>query len=200
MNPLKTKENKVAGFIYKAQILQENLNSLGSKQDHKGSLTLDNVSRKVSLEYLDKTLVEDARKMSGVYIAIAAFENMLRGIISDMLLEERGEAWWTSDSISNEIRKKAERKQKDEGQNRWHTPRGVNPIYFTELKDLVTIICHPNNWAFFENLFGDPDWVKHSVKSLERSRNVIMHSGQLSIEDIERVGLVIRDWIRQVGA
>lgn len=200
MSPLDSKENKVAGFIFKAQILQENVNALNKRSHPKGALSLENVSRKVSLDYLDKTLVEEAKKMSGVYVAIASFENMLRAIISDMLLEELGENWWSSSAISSDIRKKAEKKQKDEGQNRWHTPRGLNPIYFTELKDLVSIIANPNNWPYFENLFGDPDWVRHSVKSLERSRNVIMHSGQLSMEDIERVGLVIRDWVRQVGA
>lgn len=200
MNPLNSIENKIAGFIYKAQILQENINLTSRKYDPRGELSLEKISQKVSLEYLDKTLIEDAQKMSGVYIAIAAFENMLRNIISDMLLEEKGENWWTSDSISSEIRKKAEKKQNDENQNRWHTKRGVNPIYFTELKDLVSIICNPINWLYFENLFGDQDWVRHNVKSLERSRNVIMHSGQLSLEDIERVGLVIRDWVRQVGA
>lgn len=200
MNPLDSRENKVAGFIYKAQILQESLSSLAGRQGSAGQLTPERVAKKVSLDYLDKDLVADAQKMAGVYVAIASFENMLRSILSDVLLEERGEAWWASDSISNEIRKKAERKQEDEGHNRWHTPRGLNPVFFTELKDLVSIICNPNNWPYFENLFGDPDWVRHSVKSLERSRNVIMHSGQLTIEDIERVGLVIRDWVRQVGS
>lgn len=200
MNPLNRNENKLAGFIYKAQVLQVSIDSQSKKIDPNGALTLETVSRKVSLNYLDKTLVEDARKMSGVYIAIASFENMLREIIADMLLEEKGEEWWTSNAISAEIRKKAEKKQQDESQNRWHTPRGLNPIYFTELKDLVSIISNPNNWPYFENLCGDPDWVRHSVKSLERSRNVIMHSGQLSLEDVERVGLVIRDWVRQVGA
>jgi hypothetical protein len=200
MSPLNSRETKVAGFIYKAQILQESLYNLGGLQGSAGQLTPERVAKKVSLDYLDTDLVADAQKMAGVYVAIASFENMLRGILSNVLLEERGESWWASDSISSEIRKKAEKKQADEGQNRWHTPRGLNPVYFTELKDLVSIICNPNNWPYFENLFGDPDWVRHSVKSLERSRNVIMHSGQLTIEDIERVGLVIRDWVRQVGS
>lgn len=199
MNPLDRSDTKIAGFVYKAQVLQENLFKLTEADNSDRGLSPERVAKKASLEYLDKDLVADAEKMSGVYVAIAAFENMLRGIISDTLLEERGEEWWSSDSISSDIRKKSDRKQKDESQNRWHTPRGINPIYFTELKDLIAIICNPNNWPFFENLFGDPDWVRHSVKSLERSRNVIMHSGQLTVEDIERVGLVIRDWIRQVG-
>lgn len=57
-----------------------------------------------------------------------------------------------------------------------------------------------NNWDHFTALLGDVDWVRATIKSLERSRNVIMHSGELSLEDIERVGGIIRDWIRQVGA
>ena len=199
MNPLESKENKIAGFIYKAQVLQESVNDLSMPKANKSELSFESVSKKVSLSYFDSSLVDNAKKMSAVYIAIASFENMLRGIVVEKLLIEKGENWWNSDAISSDIRRKADRKLVDEKQNRWHTPRGISPIYFTELKDLVSIICKAQNWEFFEDLFGDPDWVRHSIKSLERSRNVIMHSGQLTLEDIERVGIVIRDWIRQVG-
>ena len=34
---------------------------------------------------------------------------------------------------------------------------------------------------------------------LERSRNVIMHGGTLDTEDIERIGIYVRDWVKQVG-
>ena len=39
---------------------------------------------------------------------------------------------------------------------------------------------------------------KEIFTTLEKSRNVIMHSGELGERDIERIG--IRDWISQVGA
>ncbi len=55
------------------------------------------------------------------------------------------------------------------------------------------------DWSSFEDLLHDIDWVRQIFKSLERSRNVIMHSGQLSMDDIERVGVFMRDWLRQVG-
>ena len=199
MNPLDSKENKIAGFIYKAQILQESITNLSKPKSQKSELSYESISAKVSLDYFNSSLVEDAKKMSAVYIAIASFENMLRGIVVDKLLIEKGADWWNTDAISSDIRKKADKKLADEKQNRWHAQRGRSPIYFTELKDLVSIIRKPQNWEFFEDLFGNPDWVQHSIKSLERSRNVIMHSGQLSLEDIERVGITIRDWIRQVG-
>jgi len=196
---LDSTENKIAGFIYKAQILQESVRDLSKERAQKSELSFESISQEVSHSYFDKTLVQNATKMSAVYIAIASFENMLRGIIEDKLLDEKGAKWWNSSAISADIRKSAEKKMEDEKQNRWHTPRGLSPIYFTELKDLVSIACKPQNWEFFVDLCGDSDWVRHSVKSLERSRNVIMHSGQLSLEDIERVGITIRDWIRQVG-
>jgi hypothetical protein len=47
---------------------------------------------------------------------------------------------------------------------------------------------------------GSVEWVKAVFEAIERSRNVIMHSGTLGREDIERVGMNIRDWVRQVGA
>ena len=134
--------------------------------------------------------------MSAVYIAIASFENSVRKLILDVMLEEFGEGWWDQ-KVSSDIQKRAQKKIDDEKQIRWHTPRGLSPIYFTELKDLTSIINA--NFTAFEDTLADPEWVRHTIRSLERSRNVIMHSGELSIADIERVGMTIRDWIRQVG-
>lgn len=122
---------------------------------------------------------------------------MIRGIISERMLEHVGEGWWES-KVSADIRKRATSRIANEKQNRWHSPRGLSPVYFAEMKDLVTIIAA--SWDLFADLLGDVDWVRHTVKSIERSRNVIMHSGELSLEDIQRVGGIVRDWVRQVGA
>jgi len=35
--------------------------------------------------------------------------------------------------------------------------------------------------------------------ALETSRNIIMHGGILELEDVERIGMNIRDWIKQAG-
>ena len=83
-------------------------------------------------------------------------------------------------------------------QVRWHTQRGDDPINYTEFGDLASIIGQ--NWGHFENHLDSLDWVRQMISTIERSRNVIMHSGELGLQDIERVGTAIRDWIRQVGA
>ena len=55
------------------------------------------------------------------------------------------------------------------------------------------------NLQLFEDYIISIDWARQIFNTLERSRNVIMHSGFLGQRDIERIGTNIRDWITQVG-
>lgn len=55
------------------------------------------------------------------------------------------------------------------------------------------------NLELFQDHIISLDWAKQIFTTLERSRNVIMHSGELGRRDIERIGTNIRDWISQVG-
>jgi hypothetical protein len=43
------------------------------------------------------------------------------------------------------------------------------------------------------------EWAKAVLSTLEKSRNTTMHGGVLAEEDVERIGMNIRDWIRQAG-
>ena len=65
-------------------------------------------------------------------------------------------------------------------------------INFIDLGDLASIIN--KKWDLFEPHLNSFEWVNQLFKSMERSRNVIMHSGLLTKTDIERVGALIRDW------
>jgi len=56
-----------------------------------------------------------------------------------------------------------------------------------------------DNWEYFEPHIISLEWAQQIIKTLERSRNVIMHSGDLSDQDLARIGTLIRDWVRQVG-
>ena len=56
------------------------------------------------------------------------------------------------------------------------------------------------NYDLFEVHIVSLEWAKQIFTTLEKSRNVIMHSGELGERDIERIGINIRDWISQVGA
>ncbi len=197
MNMLERVDNKIAGFVLKGQMADVAIERSQSAPRQKGEMTFDDIAARIGIKDLDEDEVQAARKMSAVYIAIASFENMVRDLISRRMLEVKKDNWW-EECVSAEIKKKAQKKIDDEKKIRWHKSRGLSQIYFTEIGDLVAVI--QQNWTVFEDIIQDIEWLRQIIRSIERSRNVIMHSGQLSLDDIERVGVNIRDYIRQVGA
>lgn len=155
------------------------------------------IASRLPLDSLDEDLVARAKRMATVYIAIAAFENTVREFLAKRLLEAIGPDWWEK-GVSEKIRNRAETRRTEENKIRWHTPRGDEPLNYTEFGDLSAIFGQ--NWTHFEYHLETQDWVRQIMSTLERSRNVIMHSGELGLQDIERVSTAIRDWVRQVGA
>lgn len=111
-------------------------------------------------------------------------------------LEEKGENWWI-ESTSEKIQKAAKSLMDKEESVRWHATRGKNPIQFTMLPHLLNIIRQ--NFVVFEPFVSDIDWAASIFEIVERSRNVIMHSGELSKRDVARLGTAFRDWNSQVA-
>jgi hypothetical protein len=157
---------------------------------------LADITRALSLEVFDPEYLEPAARMAVVYTAIAAFENSVRRFVLKVLLDSKGEGWWTT-CVSEKIRKAAEIRHEDEQKTKWHGTRGTDLLSYTELGQLVNIM--QQNWSEFEPYVQRIDWATSIFNGIERSRNVIMHSGTLDIEDVERVGILIRDWTKQVG-
>jgi hypothetical protein len=156
----------------------------------------DDIRRRLPIDLFDDEFVSSARKMSLVYVAVAAFENSVRTFIEERLVEKVGADWWER-AVSAEVRRRADDRRKDEEQIRWHGSRGTSVLAYVDLGDLASII--QNNHFHFKELVPTVEWAREIFRSLERSRNVVMHSGQLKMADVERVAMNIRDWVRQVG-
>lgn len=186
-------------FVFKGLLTEEALDKTDRLKKSKFSNEeLKLLYQKLGIEEIEEEIVIKAQKMAVVYTAICAFENSVRQFISKKLLENKGENWW-NESVSEKIRLKAESRREEENKIRWHTPRGDQIINYTEFGDLLSIMRHTENWQYFEPHIVSIEWADQIIKTLERSRNVIMHSGELVNQDIERIGMYIRDWINQVG-
>ncbi len=191
-----SKADDLYAFVFKGAIAQDAVTRELNKNSEENEGREKKIEAKLPIDILDKDFVTAAQKMAPIYIAIAAFENSARKFIQDRLLEEVGADWWTS-CVPKGIRDQADKRKKDEEQIRWHGSRGDSMIFYTQLPDLVSIIN--NNFPHFQAYVESIEWARQIFGSLERSRNVIMHSGELSMNDIERVAMNIRDWLRQVG-
>lgn len=183
-------------FVFRGLLAEEALDRAGRKRRDVSGVLDREVATKLSVELLDDELVAAARRMATVYTAIAAFENSARELVASAMIEAKGENWW--DGVKTEIRNRAKTRQTNEEKHKFHAQRGDQPINYSELKDLLNIIRA--NWEVFEPFLPSADWTASIFDSIERSRNVIMHSGNLGPRDIERIGIHIRDWITQVGA
>jgi len=184
-------------FVFKALLTEEALDRAGRRQSTVEGFFESGVATTLSIELLDDDLVTEAKRMAAVYTAVAAFENSARTLVRDTLIGEFKENWWAK-GVSDKVRSRAETRRDEEQKNRWHTPRGDDPINYTELGDLVNIIR--TNEELFKPFIPSIEWVQSLFDIIERSRNVIMHSGMLSKPDVERLGINIRDWVKQVGA
>lgn len=187
--------DKVYEFAFRGLLSEEALDRAGRKHRKSIGLSDELISQTLSIDLMDEDLVSSAREMAVVYIATASFENSVRELIAGVLAEIKGETWWSE--IAKGIREPAEKRMEDEKKIKWHTQRGDSPINYTTLGNLLAIMRH--NWEQFEPYIGDIEWASTIFDAIERSRNVIMHSGRLDKADIERLGIYIKDWIKQVG-
>jgi hypothetical protein len=183
-------------FVYKGVLTEEALDKAGRRRkSHFGSDEVRAIQESLSFDYLDTDLLIEAQRMSVVYAALHSFENAVRATVTKAMAEKHGEAWW--EKVPERIRKSAKSRMDEDSKFRWHGARGATEINYCDFGDLSSIIV--TNWSVFEDLLGNMEWAKAALNALEKSRNIVMHGGLVANEDIERIGMNIRDWIRQAG-
>jgi hypothetical protein len=183
-------------FVYKGVLTEEALDRVGRRRKvHLGAEEASTLMKSLSYDLLDAERLVVARRMSLVYAALHAFENEVRSFVTQAMLEEFEDTWW--EKVPERIQKMAKSRMEEDSKFRWHGARGATPINYCDFGDLSSIII--TNWAVFEDVVGNLEWAKSLLGTLEKSRNIIMHGGAIAKEDVERIGMNIRDWIRQTG-
>jgi hypothetical protein len=190
------KEHDLYSFVYRGVLTEEALDRAGRRRrDHFGGEEAQQAQRSLSYDFLDHDLLSEAKRMSVVYAAIHTFENSVRLLVTKAMAEAYSETWWSK--VPERIRKTSKSRMEEDAKFRWHGARGVSEINYCDFSDLSSIVI--TNWDVFDDLLGNMEWAKAALNTLEKSRNIVMHGGSLSKEDVERIGMPIRDWIRQAG-
>lgn len=187
--------DNVYAFVYRGQLTRASIRrATASPLTDKDSLAA--VADRLPFELLEQRLVARAREMAVVYSAIAAFENAVRYFIEKRLLEEVGENWWI-ECVPEKRRQRAESRRDEEDRIRWHAKRGASLLEYTEIEDLKAVLVTKQD--VFLPIVQSIDWAKHILDTVEHSRNIIMHSGYLEHDDVERLAIAMRDWLTQIG-
>jgi hypothetical protein len=188
--------NNLYDFVYRGVLTDESLDKAGRKNRTSfGPADADAIKAALAFDLLDVDRIANAERMAIIYTAIHAFENSVRHFVATAMAEEFQEEWWTK--VPTKVETKVKTRIEDEAKFRWHGARGGAEIEYCDFGDLSSIIVV--NWLVFEDVLADLEWAKSTLSVLERSRNIVMHGGVLARQDIERIGINIRDWIRQAG-
>ena len=190
------KVGPVYDFVFRGLLTEEALDREGRKSRRDEKVEFSRFRSLLGIEVMDAQHVAAADKMSQVYVAVASFENSARELVTDMMRDTFGDDWWDT-KVQPKVKSDAQQRMENEEKVRWHVQRGNNPLNYTMLGQLLSVIL--NNFEPFEPFLHDPDWAKSIFDTIEKSRNVIMHSGTLSDRDMARIGSFIKDWNAQVA-
>ena len=189
-------ERSLKEFVFKALLTQDTFSNL-----EKEGISISNlndfspISRVIEQDFSPK-IWNDALKMSSVYTALYCIENTIRVFIVERMSERYGINWWEG-KVPKRIKDAVITLKKQEEKNRYHSNRSSNEIGYTMLYNLGQIIIE--NWNDFSDVIPDQAWLLSRMNDLEKSRNIIMHTGVLPIIEIERIESIARDILRQIG-
>lgn len=133
--------------------------------------------------------------MQRCYRLLFVLENVVREFVSEVLEDKDGPNWFDTRS-SNPTKKKVADRKAAEAKNQWHTGRNSHPINYIDFGDLALLI--QTHYDRFKDLLPGQTWAVSRLNDAERSRNVIAHTNVLSDEEVVRLEMLVRDWVRQV--
>ncbi len=97
--------------------------------------------------YFSRDLRDSAQKMTYAYCLFYCFENAVRNLVSQRLLERKGANWW-EDAVPSNVRKRVDNKKTEIENNKWHQATIGADINHTLFGDLSSIIIA--QWQEFE--------------------------------------------------
>ena len=155
-------------------------------------------SERQDLEFfasVQQAIRDSSIAMQRAYRLLFILENIVRDLIVSRFSEPDGPSWFEKRASVPMKTKVAQRKEQEE-KNQWHSGRNKDEIFYLDFGDLSKLIT--THWSLFEDL-PNQAWVQSRLDEAERSRNVIAHTNLLSAEEVARLELYLRDWMKQIG-
>ncbi|WP_425063010.1 Swt1 family HEPN domain-containing protein [Pyruvatibacter mobilis] len=156
----------------------------------------DNAKQQSLYEDFPQELRDRANRMSHYYEVFYCLENSIRNLVEGRLEEKDPENWWT-EFVPPAIQQIAEENKEKEAKEGF-TPRSDRNIDYLNFGDLSVIIS--KNWPEFGDTLTNKNAVARILATLNRLRGPIAHCNQLADDEVDRLGLALKDWMRQLGA
>lgn len=141
--------------------------------------------------FLDDGVVRAANSNVEIYPVVYLFENSVRTFVVRVMEKNFGTNWWT-DKVHPKIQERVEIRRLAEKQAPWHSKRGADPIYYTDIGDLEKIM---NTFSReFRKVLPKFDHAIVWIDEIEKTRNILAHNNRVAKKDMDRLKLFAHDW------
>lgn len=137
----------------------------------------------------------EALAMARLYALLHCFENEVRALIRETLVENEGPEW--QDKLPQKVKKNSESRQATAVADTWLEGEKSDILGFVDFGDLASIIIE--KWSLFESIMPSQHWLKQRMDELEKARNFIAHSRMLLPSEFQRIYMYVADWNRVIG-
>jgi hypothetical protein len=146
----------------------------------------------VDTEMFEHDILTRAERMADFYVLYFALENSVRRLVTEVLSEKYGSEWWTK-AVPEGVRTEVAKKQKEELDTAM-TIRSSDPLAYTNFGELISIFNA--NWDEFSEVLRSQRSVQDTLSQFNKIRNIIAHSCDLDDQEVQRLKLLVNDWIR----
>src|SRR5258707_394225 len=109
-------------FVCRGLLTEASLDKVGrQRRRHFGSPDATKLQQTLSFDLLYPELLANAQRMSLIYTAIHAFENMVRQLVMKAMEERHGSGWWLK--VPERIQKVVKTRMEEDAKFRWHGAR-----------------------------------------------------------------------------
>lgn len=136
-----------------------------------------------------------ALEMSRLYAVLFCFENEIRDLIREALIEKDGPNW--QDKLPVKIRDNATSRREIALKDSWLEGEKSDLLGFVDFGQLAQIIIE--KWDYFKDVVPSQHWLKQRMDELEKARNFIAHNRMLLPSEFQRLYMYVTDWNRVIG-
>lgn len=144
----------------------------------------------------EQSVRAEAAEMSEHYEVFYCLEQAIRKLITETLEEAEGADWWNGSRVPTDIKADVAnlvKKERDNG----ITQRSDRMIDYTTFGQLSVVIT--SNWDLFEPILKNRRGVERVMASLNLLRGPIAHCCPMQDDEIDRLRLAVKDWLRMIG-
>ena len=178
-------------FTMKNLLLETDLAKLENSGLEIGHIETIKKDEIVDIELFESDIRAQARKMANFYVLYYCIENSIRRLISERLTKYGGN-WWDQ-KVPEGIRNEVKDKQSKEKETAFSI-RSDDPLSYTNFGELIDILN--SNFEDFSDIIRSKKAMQQVLSPFNSLRNVIAHSCELNDDEIKRVELLVKDWLR----